>query len=44
MMIAILDETESNIDLTMEYMGTLVPEAGISGRDKLLHPTEYCGI
>ena len=28
MMIAILDETENNIDLTMEYMGTLVPETG----------------
>ena len=23
---------------------TLVPEAGISSRDKLLHPTEYCGM
>ena len=25
-------------------MSTLAPEAGISGRDKLLHPTEYCGM
>ena len=25
-------------------MWTLAPEAGISGRDKWLHPTEYCGM
>ena len=26
------------------YMRTLMPEAGISGRDKLLHPAVYCGM
>ena len=26
------------------YMRTLLPEAGISGKDKLMHPTEYCGM
>ena len=25
-------------------MRTLLPEAGISGRDKKLHPTVYCGV
>ena len=29
---------------TMWYMRTLVPEAGISGRDKSLHPTVNCGM
>ena len=37
------DDCWENNMITL-YMWTLLPEAGISGGDKLLHPTVFCGM